>query len=556
MGNGHLGSSGTVSRQSSNSVHSNWTRPPTRSVAAPIVGRSGTSRARTVGAFAPFWSPDSGKVGFFVQSTLQVVTVADGTVQAITTIDTPELLGGAATWMANGDILLSPVTTSSGAIVNSRGLYRLSTQTGRLDLVPSLSRPPQLAYLWPSAVPGSDRFTFLSWHRETFDMTGHTATLQPGNAVTDIGQAESQIVATMSGHLVFVRNGALLAQRFATNGRAAGQPMVLARDVSVELPTLGLFSASSDVVVYLTRAMVPAEMEMSVRDDNGTKQGVLGGRGIYSGLAASPDGTRVAVSRRDPRTGTRDIWIHDLSGKPPVRLTFDVHDDMAPEWSADGQTILFTSDRSGERDIYRKSSAGQQPETLVLSSPDSKSLNAWARDGKALIYDTGARGGRDSQGRVNLADLFTVFLGRTPLVRPLATSSAYEAGADISPDGSLVAYHSSEAGEVDVFVETFPDKAGRWQVTSGGGREPAWGAEGRELFYLSASDEICAVDVQRVRGGVRFGPARVLFKVDGLAYTTRRFAVIPNRRRFIVLTTKPRATPQQMTVLINWQSAH
>ena len=149
-------------------------------------------------------------------------------------------------------------------------------------------------------------------------MTGHTATLQPGNNVTDIGQAESHIVATTSGHLVFVRNGALLAQRFATDGRAAGQPMVLARDVSVELPTLGLFSASSDVVVYLTRAMVPAEMEMSVRDDNGTKQGVLGGRGIYSGLAASPDGTRIAVARRDPRTGTRDIWIHDLSGKPPV----------------------------------------------------------------------------------------------------------------------------------------------------------------------------------------------------------------------------------------------
>ena len=277
---------------------------------------------RTVGAFAPFWSPDSGKVGFFAQSTLQVVTVADGTVQAITTIDAPELLGGAATWMANGDILLSPVTTSSGAIVNSRGLYRLSTQTGRLDLVPSLGRPPQLAYLWPSAVPGSDRFTFLSWHREKFDMTGHTATLQPGNNVTDIGQAESHIVATTSGHLVFVRNGALLAQRFATDGRAAGQPMVLARDVSVELPTLGLFSASSDVVVYLTRAMVPAEMEMSVRDDNGTKQGVLGGRGIYSGLAASPDGTRIAVS--PPRSAHRHARHLDPRPQRQASSTADV----------------------------------------------------------------------------------------------------------------------------------------------------------------------------------------------------------------------------------------
>jgi Tol biopolymer transport system component len=347
-----------------------------------------------------------------------------------------------------------------------------------------------------------------------------------------------------------------VAQRFDPRTYSLqGERTILARDVSVDQPTLGLFSASSDLVVYLKRAMVPGDMHMRIFDRTGTAVGTVGDRGVYSGIRISPDGTRLAVARRDMRAGTRDIWIHDLTGRPPVRLTFDGHDDLAPAWSADGKTILFTSDRRGERDVYRKDVAGQKPETVVLSSPESKSLNALSPDGRMLIYDTGARGTRDAQGRANLADLFSVSLAGTTRVRPLAVSPAYEGMADISPDGRLVTYHSSEAGELEVFVETFPDKQGRWQVTTAGGREPIWAANGRELFYLSTSDELCAVDVYREGGGVRFGPQRVLFKIHDLAYTVRKFAPMPDGRRFIVITTDPHPTPQQMTVLVNWRSA-
>ena len=107
----------------------------------------------------------------------------------------------------------------------------------------------------------------------------------------------------------------------------------------------------------------------------------------------------------------------------------------------------------------------------VFSSHDSKSLNAWSPDGRFFIYDNGARARLDSQGHVN-KDLFTVSLDRTPRVWPLAATQVAEFNADISPDGTLVAYQSLEAGRPEVFVETFPQKGGRWQVTTTGASEP------------------------------------------------------------------------------------
>ena len=82
------------------------------------------------------------------------------------------------------------------------------------------------------------------------------------------------------------------------------------------------------------------------------------------------------MARRDPQTVTRYICIHDLTGKPPLRLTFYRHYYTAPVWSAHDRTIFFTSDRRGERDLYRKYAGSQQPELLLYTSEESKSLNA------------------------------------------------------------------------------------------------------------------------------------------------------------------------------------
>jgi Tol biopolymer transport system component len=310
---------------------------------------------------------------------------------------------------------------------------------------------------------------------------------------------------------------------------------------------------SEHLIVYLPRGAMATGTQLTLVDREGKPIRTVGEVGDYSSPRLSPDGSRLAVARRDPIAGTRDIWVLDLNGKPPVRLTFDPHEDMSPAWSADGRTILFTSDRSGERDLYRVPAEGPAADSLVFSSSDSKSLNAWSPDERFAIYDTGARAAIDAQGHVN-KDLMVVTLDGTPHARPLVATKAAESTADISPDGTLVAYQSTETGRPEVFIETFPETGGRRQVTTTGGMEPVWGRHGRELFFLSARDELCAIDVIRSNGTVRFGPSRVLFRRQDLPNAFRRYAALPDGQGFVMLTAPSHPTTQRMTVLVNWRS--
>ena len=406
----------------------------------------------------------------------------------------------------------------------------------------------------PNAIPGNDAFTFVRWNPSTLQMTGHLGELG-ASSILDLGQTDSRIVITASGHAVFVRNGALVAQRFDLAARRlVGAPVPLAQDVAVYQPMLGHFSATSDVVAYLSRGSMTSGMHITLVDRKGTPMRAIGDVAEYSTPRVSPDGTRLAIARRDPISGTRDIWIHNLNGKDSVRLTFDGHDDMSPAWSANGRTILFTSDRSGERDLYRIGSDAPGQEVAAFSSPDSKSLNAWSSDGKFAVYDTGARASIDSRGHIN-KDLMVVSVDGTSPGRPLAATQAAESTADISSDGTFVAYQSAETGRPEVFVETFPEKGRHWQVTTTGGVEPMWRADGRELFFVSSRDELCAVDVIRSGGTMRFGPPRIIFTLQNVPIAFRRYVPLPDGQSFVLLMGPSHPTEQQMTVLMNWQSA-
>ena len=54
----------------------------------------------------------------------------------------------------------------------------------------------------------------------------------------------------------------------------------------------------------------------------------------------------------------------------------------------------------------------------------------------------------------------------------------------VSPDGRWMAFVSDLSGQDEVYVTSFPTAAGRIQISSGGGTSPAWGKDGREIFYV------------------------------------------------------------------------
>ncbi len=120
----------------------------------------------------------------------------------------------------------------------------------------------------------------------------------------------------------------------------------------------------------------------------------------------------------------------------------------------------------------------------------------WSPDGHWLVLrtDNGAAGAGDLVGVRSSGDT-------TPV--PLVASSFTELEPSISPDSRWLAYTSNESGANEVYVRPFPGAAGaRWQVSTGGGAQPRWSPDGRELFFLDGTAHLMAA---QVRPGATFG---------------------------------------------------
>jgi eukaryotic-like serine/threonine-protein kinase len=348
--------------------------------------------------------------------------------------------------------------------------------------------------------------------------------------------------------VVFVRDGRLVAQRLdVAAGRLTGDATVLAEGLALPgmpgMSFVGRFAISPTMLVYLKAEELPALSELRIFDRTGKAVGTVGDPAGYTGPTFSPDGTRLAVARRESTVPARDIWVFDLVHGNQWRVTLDAGVDKAPRWSADGRWLMFSSNRLGVDDIYKRLASGDGADELVFGSETHKSVNAWSLDGRFVVYDTGGPG--------STVDLYVLPLSgdRRPVVLDAARGFQYQ--ADISPDGRLIAYASSESGQFEVIVNGFPENTGRRQVSTGGGREPVWRADGRELFFL-ADDMVMAVDVHTSAEGLAWSVPRKLFTIPNLQRIPRGFTVSPDGQRFVAVVATTPVEPQRFTTLLNW----
>ena len=124
--------------------------------------------------------------------------------------------------------------------------------------------------------------------------------------------------------------------------------------------------------------------------------------------------------------------------------------------------------------------------------------------------------------------------------------------AQFSPDGKWVAYVSEETGASDVWVQTFPASSGKWQISMGGGTQPRWSNDGREIFYLAADGKLMAV---KVNPGTSFEYGRpvALFETRTSRVLSSAFAYAVSRDgRFLLENIAGEARPSPLTVVTNW----
>jgi Tol biopolymer transport system component len=485
----------------------------------------------TDGAFNPFWSPDARFIGFFADNKLKTIEVASGSVRTLCSLQTIEPLSG-GTWSPSGFILFGPDSHSP--------LFRVSAGGGVPAPATELDRSrKESAHIWPEFLPDGRHFLYWSLAGE-----------EQGVAVAEVGSRAKKLlipgapkaVYAPPGFVLFSRGGTLYSQPFdATHLQLSGEPIPTAEGVDYD------FSAARDgIVAYRAGAIDVRQFRWF--DRAGKELAKVGRPGDYLDPTLSPDGTRLAVGIGE-WTPVGDIWLLDVARGSFSRLTSHPFDDITPVWSPDGKQIAFASNRNGAFDLFRKDVGGAGNEELLLHSNVDKFPMDWSRDGRSLVFIT-----IDPKTR---ADMW--ILPMTGERKPsLFLQTEYnESNAALSPDGHWIAYNSDESGMPEVYVRPFPSGADRWQVSTQGGVQPAWRADGRELYYASPDTKIMAVEIKPASGfaaGLPVALFQAPIRAEGITESHTAFAASPDGQRFLVNTINEDAARVPITVVVHWAS--
>jgi dipeptidyl aminopeptidase/acylaminoacyl peptidase len=264
----------------------------------------------------------------------------------------------------------------------------------------------------------------------------------------------------------------------------------------------------------------------------------------YSNPRLSPDGRKIVVCIYNRQARARDLWIVDLERKSRAKATIDPADEVNPTWSADGSLIAFTSDRSGQRDVYQKPANGLGDEQLLFASSEAKSLSDWSPDGRLLLVHGPTAG----------ISLIEVAFGKASL-RPWHRTGSVSQNAQFSPDGRWIAYNSSETGRMEVYVGAASGTGGKVIVSRNGGVQPRWRRDGKEIFYIEPGDLLMAADVSTANA-TKFETRAVrrLFQVDFADALGSLYDVSADGQRFLV-NTRVGEPIAPITVVLNWTAA-
>jgi hypothetical protein len=359
-------------------------------------------------------------------------------------------------------------------------------------------------------------------------------------------KGESLGIYSPPGYLLTVQQGMLVAYEFdPKTARAGKRPLRVADAVPAGAPPgFAPISASANGLLAYSSTHLHGR-ELVWFDRAGRRVGTIGAAGDYSTPDLSPDEKRVALSMREGAKTDTDIWLFDSVRAAWSRFTFDPSNDRAPLWSPDGTRILYGSAVRGLLNLYQKPAGGAGEGELVLGTTQDKFPTHWSRDGRFVVFHT--FGGKAAW------DLWVLPLdGGKPF--PFLASRFTEVQGTLSPDGRWMAYASDESGRFETYVTEFPEKRGRWQISTNGGMQPAWRADGLELFYVGPDQTFFGV---KVGGGpnLEAAPPVALFKANfppSVPAYWRYYVPSADGKRFLVAALLAEAGASPINVVVNW----
>ena len=508
-----------------------WLRRLDEPEARPLPG--------TARAGMPFWSPDSGHIGFSADNELKRVPAAGGPVQTLCQInrglDTPSVGGGrapaagrkrghhtGASWSARGFILFAG-DTAEGTTV-----FRVPDTGGTpvMALKPDPAQKQRMG-VWPHLLPDGRRFLY-----STFKPGIQAATID-GDVIGTVLPGGAEMVISAGDHLIAVRDRMLVAYPINRDTLTVlGGPGTIDERAVISWRNYAAVSASDNGrLAFRSARAAPRQLRWFTRQ--GAPLGDLGRPGFYQQINLAPDGRRVLLDELTADGKRVDLLVTDLvSGVASPLVTGAGVFTTFSFWTRDGRVVYATS---------------AAPSKLRLKSPND-GTDTVLLDDTVVATDTTQDGSIVITGRQKI-ELFSPASGQRKEL--LAEARGDEEHVHVSPDGRWVTWQSFESGHAQVYVATFPAFGARRQVSAAGGCQPRWSRDGRELFYLTLGGKLMSAEFRA--GGVtpEVSSPRMLFELPLVVVPAReQYDVSADGQRFLVAVERERSAT--IDVVLNW----
>ncbi len=500
-----------------------------------------TPLAGTEGASFPFWSPDGTYVAFFAGGKLQKMAISGGTSQVLANA----LAGRGGSWGSKGVIIYAPDAQSPLQRINADG-------TGMASVTQGIRKVEDQSHRWPVFLSDGDHFLF--WAGNFGNLKDDRSS---GIYLSSLEGKERKLVTLCHSSFGYDAHNLYYADEQrqlvgvtfdASSGKVSGSTNVIANLVGSQPSTYwAAFAVAQNGTLIYNTSVGAAESALTWMDRSGKELGHIGEPAIMANPTLSPDGSRVALDISDQKANNVDIWIESTTGAGNSRFTFDPAEEVVGVWSRDGSMVAYRAAIGQGLGIYLKRATGLEREKDVIVIPtstmDDLVPNSFTLDDRQILCTRMTSAGNHLELLPTAGGEPTRFLG----------GKASEMNGQISPDGKWVAYASDESGNWEVYVTSFPEAAGKWQVSRGGGTEPRWRGDGGEIFYVGLNGMLTAVSVNAAGTFVTGTPAP-LFQIYGRAPISSTdvftYDVAKDGKRFLVNRyVKPEHVPP-LTILL------
>ena len=499
----------------------------------------------TEGAKHPFWSPDGRSLGYFAPGKLMKVAIDGGAPAEICAA----MDGRGGAWSTNGVIVFS-------SHLIHFGLSRVPAEGGQVEPA-TLLDPTQgeNSHRWPVFLPDGIHFLYFVRSIRTERRGVYIGRVDRAAAVpgAPLFQSESEaLYAPLDragrGVLLSPANGRLEVRPFdARQQRMVGEP------TSIDLPVSGtgpyhpsMFSVSDDVLAYVS-APIPYGQRLAAIERDGHHLKLWEERASINWPRLSPDGRRLVYQRVDATAGSPDLWVEDLERGSRLRITKDGAVGGLPVWSPDGRQLAYLTGTIQKSSIVISAADGTSVSSTVPCPAARCVPTDWSPDGRSLLANVYGSAG---------VDVWRLSIGSDGTSRPLLAESYVERDGRLSPDARLVAYVSEQTGRPEVSVHTVDGPLARDVLSVGGGDQPVWSRDGRELFFVDPQGSLRSVTVSRAPDGRPVFGRAVQLDVPriGSGHWGTQYDVSPDGRRIHFLDRHIDAPPSEISIVVGWRA--